>query len=74
MTILTIVETTQGDTGTPPLEVERLRMTVDGPVDVLPIIALLQKKPRAVRKDAGIPRERPIWPKATTPVPSNVPQ
>ena len=37
--------------------IERLRMTVDGPVDVMPIIALLQKKPRAVRKDAGKPRK-----------------
>jgi len=38
------------------LEVERLKMTVDGPVDVMPIIALLQKKPSATRRDAGTKR------------------
>lgn len=59
MTTLTIVESTQGEPGTLPLEVERLKMTVDGPVDVMPIIALLQKKPRAPRKDKGTSRHVP---------------
>ena len=57
---ITILETLHHPDGvTLPMEVERLKMTVDGPVDVMPIIALLQKKPRAPRKDKGTSRHVP---------------
>ena len=40
------------------LELERLKMTFDQAPNIPAIINLLHKKPRATRKDAGIPRKQ----------------
>lgn len=57
MFTLRIAETTGGGSGSLPIEIERLKMAFDQEPDINAVIALLTKRPRAKRKDAGTKRQ-----------------